>query len=132
MIRSVAMLALLAFALGACVGGGRPAAPSAPAPRSVTAAVPRVMAPGGLEGVIGMPAAALTRRFGQPRIDLVEGDARKLQFAGATCILDIYLYPVSAGAGPTATNVAARLRLGGAVVDPAACIHEIERQSNPR
>jgi hypothetical protein len=88
--------------------------------------VPQVMAPAGLEGVIGSPAAALTRRFGEPRIDLAEGDARKLQFAGATCVLDIYLYPVSAAAEPTATHVEARLRQGGGAVDAGGCIREVE------
>lgn len=88
--------------------------------------VPAVMAPKGLAGVIGSPAAALTRRFGQPRIDLAEGDARKLQFTGTACVLDIYLYPVSATAEPTATHVEARIRQGGAQTDPGACIREVE------
>jgi len=135
--------ALLAAALTGCAGGGgggtsaasprpgfgrasRPAAPVAP--RSTRVAVPEVMASAGLAGVIGAPAAALTSRFGQPRIDLAEGDARKLQFAGATCVLDIYLYPLSAAAEPTATHVAARLRQGGAPADPAACLSEVERR----
>jgi len=78
--------------------------------------------------VIGAPVAALTNRFGQPRIDLAEGDARKLQFAGQSCVLDIYLYPVAAAAEPTATHVAARLRQGGAPADPGECLREIERQ----
>ncbi|PKP90329.1 MAG: hypothetical protein CVT76_09985, partial [Alphaproteobacteria bacterium HGW-Alphaproteobacteria-15] len=66
------------------------------------------------------------RRFGAPRIDLAEGDARKLQFAGPSCVLDIFLYPLSAGAEPTATHVDARLRQGGAAVDQGACIRELE------
>jgi hypothetical protein len=86
------------------------------------------MAPAGLAGVIGAPAAALTSRFGQPRIDLAEGDARKLQFAGPTCVLDIYLYPVAAAAEPTATHVAARLRQGGAPADPGDCLREVEQR----
>ncbi|MDT8280242.1 MAG: hypothetical protein RQ806_06820, partial [Erythrobacter sp.] len=97
-----------------------------PAPRSSIVAVPQVMAAQGLGGVIGSPAGALTRRFGNPRIDLAEGDARKLQFAGPSCVLDIFLYPLSAGAEPTATYVDARLRQGGAAVDQGACIRELE------
>ena len=73
-------------------------------------------------------AAALTRRFGSPRIDLAEGDAHKLQFAGAACVLDIYLYPLSAGGPATATHVEARLRQGGAPADPGACIREVEQR----
>lgn len=126
-------LAAATLLLGGCVGGSgggpssspRPAGAST-APRSSIVLVPQVMPARGLEGVIGSPAAALTRRFGQPRIDLAEGDARKLQFAGRACVLDIYLYPLAASAEPTATHVEARLRQGGAPVDPGACIREVE------
>lgn len=136
MRRPALAAALLAACLAGCAGngGGKPAQaprpgfrPAAPAtPRSSIVVVPEVMAPAGLSGVIGSPAAALTGRFGQPRIDLAEGDARKLQFAGATCVLDIYLYPLAAAVEPTATHVEARLRLGGAPADPGACIGEVE------
>jgi hypothetical protein len=137
MRRAVVMAALLAVGLAGCAGGGgprKPASASRPAvrpgaaatPRSTGLVVPEVMAGKGLEGVIGAPAAALTGRFGQPRIDLAEGDARKLQFAGATCVLDIYLYPLAAAAEPTATHVAARIRQGGALIDPGVCIREVE------
>jgi hypothetical protein len=124
----LAFLAVLAAVLAACGGGGQlvPSPRPAAAPRSSIVVVPQVMAPAGLGGVIGSPAEVLTRRFGSPRIDLAEGDARKLQFAGPSCVLDIYLYPVAAAAEPTATHVEARLRQGGAPVDPGACIREVE------
>lgn len=133
MTRGLACLAMLGLVLGGCVGGGgdKPAparSAAASAPRSSVVVVPQVMSPKGLEGVIGLPADALTRRFGQPRIDLAEGDARKLQFAGSVCVVDIFLYPVSARAEPTATHVDARLRQGGAPADPGACIREVERR----
>ena len=70
----------------------------------------------------------LTQRFGQARIDLTEGDARKLQFLGSACVLDIYLYPESEGAQPVATYVEARRRSDGADTDRADCIREVERQ----
>lgn len=133
MRRPVLIAALLATALAGCSGGGgvrkpttaaRPAVPAKP--RSTIVVVPEVMSARGLSGVIGSPAAALTGRFGQPRIDLAEGDARKLQFAGPTCVLDIYLYPLAAAAEPTATHVEARIRQGGAAIDPGACIREVE------
>lgn len=137
MIRPMTVLALtpllLALVLGGCTSGAAPrsAAPraaSAPttATRSAAVVAPQVMAPAGLEGVIGSSASALTQRFGPPRIDLVEGDARKLQFTGPTCVLDVYLYPLTAGADLTATHVSARLRQGGALIDPKACIREAE------
>lgn len=130
--------ALLAMALAGCAGGASPRKPAAPrpgfrpaapaTPRSTIVVVPEVMAPAGLSGVIGSPAATLTARFGSPRIDLAEGDARKLQFAGQTCVLDIYLYPVAAAAEPTATHVEARFRQGGAPAEPGACIREVEQR----
>lgn len=135
MTRGLPLLTALAAMLAACAGGGTPAPssrasarPAAAAPRSSIVVVPEVMSPQGLGGVIGAPAAALTRRFGQPRIDLKEGDARKLQFAGRACVLDIFLYPVAAAAEPTATHVEARLRQGGAAVDPGDCIREVEQR----
>lgn len=125
--RALIVASLLALLLAGCTSAAKPA-PAPSAPRSTLVVVPQVMAAAGLEGVIGSPAAALIRRFGDPRIDLAEGDARKLQFAGTSCVLDIYLYPISAAADPTATHVAARLRQGGAAADPGACIREVERR----
>lgn len=102
------------------------ARPAAPAPGAFREAP--VQSAAGLEGVIGARAAALTRRFGQARIDLTEGDARKLQFMGASCVLDIFLYPPEAGARPVATYVEARNRSDGADTDRARCIREVERE----
>jgi hypothetical protein len=79
----IAIISALAAMLAACAGGGKPAPssragarPAASAPRSSIVVVPEVMSPQGLGGLIGAPAAALTRRFGQPRIDLAEGDSQ--------------------------------------------------------
>jgi hypothetical protein len=129
MNRTLIMLGALGVAISGCAGGSapRPAGPAA-APRSSIVVVPEVMAPAGLQGVIGSPVSALTRRFGTPRIDLAEGDARKLQFAGRACVLDIFLYPLNAGTEPTATHVEARIRQGGAAADAGACIREVESQ----
>ncbi|HSF11451.1 MAG TPA: hypothetical protein VLA50_00625 [Erythrobacter sp.] len=127
MNRSLFIILGLSAALSACASAPKPSPRPAPQPpRSAIVVVPEVMAPQGLDGVIGLPADRLTRRFGNPRIDLAEGDARKLQFAGQSCVLDVYLYPVSAGAAPTATHVTARLRQGGAAADTGACIREVE------
>lgn len=136
--KKIAAFALLGTALSGCAGASssppaRPASARGPAAaaltsRSTIVVVPEVMSSQGLGGVIGLPAAALTRRLGAARIDLAEGDAHKLQFTGASCVLDIYLYPLSAGAQPTATHVEARLRQGGAPVDPGACIREAEQR----
>lgn len=124
MITRTLLGALLAAALAGCAGSS--SKPASAKPRSTIVRVPAVMAPQGLEGVIGQDAGTLTQRFGAPRIDLAEGDARKLQFAGKSCVLDIFLYPVTAGQAPTATHVEARLRQGGAEADRGACIREVE------
>jgi hypothetical protein len=79
----------------------------------------------GFSGVIGVTAPALLQKFGKARIDLAEGDARKLQFVGQSCVLDIFLYPLGRGQPPVATHVEARLRNGGAPIDPGRCIEEL-------
>ncbi|MEE4317304.1 MAG: hypothetical protein V2I74_10010 [Erythrobacter sp.] len=127
MTKRITILAAIALTLAGCVGGSKPA-PAAPPSRSGVVRVPQVMAPQGLEGVIGSPAGTLTRRFGNPRLDVLEGDARKLQFGGTTCVLDIYLYPLRPGTEAVAAHVEARLRQGGAAVDRGACIREVERR----
>lgn len=81
----------------------------------------------GLEGVIGSTAAQLSRQFGQARLDVVEGDARKLQYSGNACILDIYLYPSAQGREPQATYVDARRASDGQDVDRAACIGALRK-----
>ena len=80
----------------------------------------------GLEGVIGSTSADLVRRFGDPRLDVHEGDARKLQFSGTPCILDVYLYPTKTSREPLATYVEAR-RSDGRDVDKAACVRGLKR-----
>ena len=87
-----------------------------PPPSAIAQVVP------GVAGVIGNDAAGLIRQFGQPRLDIVEGDARKLQFSGTACVLDAYLYPPMAGKEPLATYIDARRPSDGQDVDRAACI----------
>lgn len=129
---------LTAFSLSACSTGVSqlPGVNSTNAARAPSPAVPPAggfrrateQNAAGLAGVIGKRAGALTRRFGQPRIDLVEGDARKLQFTGSACVLDVFLYPRSQGAEPVATHVEARTRSDGSDTDRARCIREVERE----
>lgn len=89
---------------------------------------PQIMEGPGLGGIIREEAGTLTRRFGQPRLDVVEGDMRKLQFAGEACVLDIFLYPLSPGAQPIATWIEARRASDGAAVDRLACIQALTRR----
>ncbi|MFZ5743786.1 MAG: hypothetical protein ACOY7T_04830 [Pseudomonadota bacterium] len=137
--KSMLLLALIP-ALAACgsTSSSRPKAvpnkPSAtrPAPRpAMTPVRPAVRTPPptariqslpGLEGVIGSNAPELVRQFGQPRLDVSEGDARKLQYIGTACVLDIFLYPAQPGREPQATYVEARRVSDGQEVDRAACV----------
>ena len=137
------------LALAACSGGGTdtqsggktasiksiPAPAIKPPPAPVTVPHPqaparpaaRVMSAPGLAGVIGADRDALIRLFGPPRLDIREDDARKLQWSGTACILDVYLYPGPTGGQQTATYVDAR-RGDGRDVDRAACIAALRRQ----
>ncbi len=125
----------LMLVLSACASGGggvRPS-PSAPDARQpvrapITRPVhdPQFRMEPGLEGVIGATQAQLSRQFGSPRLDVWEGDARKLQFSGTPCILDIYLYPTKSSREPLAAYVEAR-RGDGRGVDKAACVRGLKR-----
>ena len=88
---------------------------------------PQVQAVAGLEGVLQQDAAGLTRLFGPPRLDVREGDARKLQFAGQACVFDVFLYPLRTGAEPVATHAEARRASDGQEVDRAACAQALRR-----
>ena len=81
----------------------------------------------GLDGVIGAHAAALVRLFGQPQLDVREGDVRKMQFAGEACVLDVFLYPLRERGEPEATWVEARRRSDGLDVNRASCVAALKR-----
>ena len=91
-----------------------------PAPRRIPPPA-QILAITGLERVIGATSADLIRQFGPARLDVWEGDARKLQFSGSPCVLDIYLYPAAKDREPQATYLDAR-RSDGRDVDRAACV----------
>lgn len=80
----------------------------------------------GPAAVIGASAETLVRRFGTPRLDIRDGDARKLQWSGTACILDAYLYPGDHGGPPSATYVDAR-RGDGREVDKTACVAALRK-----
>lgn len=133
----LAVLALIPL-LAACGGSGSGTVKSAPAPQRPAAVIVRppvhrpppsaqVQMVPGLEGVIGASADELVRQFGPARLDDIEGDARKLQFAGTPCVMDVYLYPAARGGDPRATYVDAR-RSDGRDVDRAACVAALRRK----
>ena len=131
---------LLLPLLGACVStpspsGPGPSRPSAgtppqqvrPAPTTQAFRAPRIMNMPGLENVIGKNETALANLFGAPRLNVKEGDARKLQFAGDACVLDVYLYPLQPRGEPSATYVDARRASDCIDVDRAACVRALRR-----
>jgi hypothetical protein len=103
-----------------------PRAPEAMVRRSAT-----VHMQPGLEGVIGATSAGLARLFGPPRLDVLEGDAHKLQFTGETCVLDVYLYPKTRGAEPEATYTEARNAATGRAMDSVACVNTLRPTPPP-
>ena len=109
--------AVAALSLAGCVPT---TASEAPVPASAVRPSP-TFSVAGLEAVMGKDARALEARFGSPRLDVREGDARKLQFVGAACVLDAYLYPPGTGAEPVVTHVDARLP-DGRDTDRAGCV----------
>ena len=126
------MATALALLLQACAGsvpapsrGSQPVATTPPPVRQPAIRTPRdaqiVMVPG-LEGVLGATAGELTGQFGAARLDIWEGDARKLQFSGTACVLDIYLYPTARSREPLATHVDARRASDANAVDRASCV----------
>lgn len=131
---------LLASCGGTSVSSGR-VAKSRPAPPPARTTQPRTTLPRpnpivrppaqiltipGLESVIGADALQLGRLFGTPRLDVIEDDARKLQWSGTACILDVYLYPQKGSPRATATYVDAR-RGDGRDVDRAACVAALRK-----
>ncbi|MEJ2409156.1 MAG: hypothetical protein P8Y58_04345 [Novosphingobium sp.] len=128
----------LALLLSACGAGGFASTPRPPKRTSAVPAVrqpsltaprdPRFQAIPGLETVIGATQRQLVRQFGNPRLDVWEGDARKLQFTGRPCVLDIYLYPTSRSRQPLAAYVDARRASDGRDVDRAACVAALKQK----
>lgn len=78
-------------------------------------------------GVMGADARGLTRLFGEPRLDIRDPAARKLQFANGQCVLDTYLYAPAANREPVVTHVDARTSVG-TDMDWNACVKLLRGQ----
>jgi len=76
------------------------------------------------DGLIGMTADDLVRRFGTPALQIREGNSLKLQFRNPQCVLDAYLYPD--GSNPyRVTYVDTRTR-ALAAIDQATCERSLQ------
>lgn len=126
-----AIFPLLALTvLTACGGGGgevaRPAR-AAPAPHVPVPGPPTPIAlAAGVGKVQGQTGAHLIAQFGTPRIDVREGQGRKLQFAGPICVLDAYLY-VKGRNEAIVTHIDTRQR-DGKPIDQASCIAALSKR----
>jgi len=138
--RSLLVLPLFAFLAACGAEQARPISTPRPLHRTGTTATPpaaitrtpppaaHVQSLPGLQGVIGASAPELQRLFGAPRLDVVEGDAHKLQFTGTACVLDVYLYPPAPGQAPRASYVDARRGTDARDVDRAACVAALRKR----
>jgi hypothetical protein len=123
------MLVAATLTLAACAATPAPL-PKPAAPREKTASafpVPPAIDKRGLEAVLGKDIGALKRLFGEPRLDVIEVNGRKLQFVGKACVLDTYLYPEGKSGAEIVTYVDAR-RNDGAEVDRASCVDALQRR----
>ena len=135
-------LASVTAMLGGCAAVPRTAPPGAPPPRPVLQVPPQdpaapitggFRAPAiqnlaGLDWLYRRDIRSLAGVLGNPRLDVVEGDTRKLQFAGEPCVLDVYLYPLAPNGEPVATHVEARRASDGEEVDRRACAEALRRR----
>jgi hypothetical protein len=112
--------------LAGCASTATEAPPVAPAPRVVQRPIVSYHSTG-LENVIGRTAATLEAQFGRPGLDVREGPARKLQFAGPACVLDAYLYPPKGGGEPIVTHLDTRMP-DGRDIDRASCVAALGRR----
>lgn len=111
------LLLIPLFAMTACA---RVATEPATAP-----SVPVVPAQPRESGVlIGLTGNELVSRFGNPTLQIREGNSFKIQFRGQLCVLDAFLYP-STGAQFRVTHVETRSRAGTAT-NQADCIRTLE------
>ncbi|MDB5690988.1 MAG: hypothetical protein JWO81_51 [Alphaproteobacteria bacterium] len=117
----------LSFLAAGCVSA---AGQQAPAVRRIQPPAPPVYGVTGLETAIGRTARYLETEFGKPDLDIREGQARKLQFSGAACVLDAYLYPPRGGGEPIVTYVDAR-RPDGTDFDRASCVAALAKAREP-
>lgn len=120
LLAPLAALALSACATSDLVPAARLPGAAAPARAAAAPAQPS-------HGVIGVDARALIRLFGEPRLDIRDPAARKLQFAGAACILDAYLYPPRANREPVVTFAEAR-GPDGAAMDWVDCAGRLRQR----
>src|SRR6476659_5268573 len=103
--------------LAGCATAPQPQAPVTQPPPVVSAPQPRIHG-----NLIGYSAAELVGHFGNPALQVREGQGLKLQFRSLLCVLDAYLYPPATGSGPPRVTYIDTRVPSGANAAPAGCI----------
>ena len=102
-----------AFLLAGCAT--RPQQPPAVQPAVVTPS------PESRSNLLGLTAGQLVQLFGNPALQVREGQSLKLQFRGRGCILDAYLYAPAGGGAQRVEHVDTRWQ-SGIDADQARCV----------
>jgi FtsP/CotA-like multicopper oxidase with cupredoxin domain len=79
--------------------------------------------------LLGLTAAVLVGHFGNPALQVREGNSLKIQFRNRRCVLDAYLYPPGNGTGAWKVTHVDTRDPNGADVTQAACIAALESPS---
>ena len=115
-----------ALTLSAC-GDVIPPPPKAvftPATPRPSQSAPAPSADQATSGIIGTDARALVRLLGEPRLDIRDPEARKLQFSNGRCVLDAYLYAQRSRREAVVSYAEART-VDGTTMDVTACINQL-------
>jgi len=112
---------LLSIALAGC--GGTIVPPSA----GFTPASPPPRSGGRGPTIIGASARDLVAQFGQPRLDIRDPTAHKLQFGNGQCVMDAYLYPPRERREPVVTYAEARQTATGTAMPWQDCARALKR-----
>jgi len=78
-------------------------------------------------GLVQANESRVAAILGPARLVVWEGEARKLQFVGLRCVLDLFLYPAATGQDPRVTYSEARRASDGRRVDRNLCFASLIR-----
>jgi hypothetical protein len=108
--------------VSACATGPTP---QAPVPQTPTPAPSRPE-----RGVLlGLTAPDLVSNFGNPALQVREGNSLKIQFRNRRCVLDAYLYPPAGGLGAWRVTHVDTRDLAGRDMSQDACVAEFVQPS---
>lgn len=107
-------LAAIAVSLAACATASPPAVPVAQAPVAAEAVHHALARLPENETLVGLRAAELLARFGEPDLRRAEPPAELWQYRSEDCVLELFLYPKAGTPRVIGSEVYARSRDGTA------------------